>query len=227
MQSGASTSRIALPPLYAIVDVDVASRAGWQPLDLAGAYLQGGAQLLQLRAKTLASGAFLDLAQSMVPLAHAAGARLIVNDRVDIALLAGADGVHVGQDDLEPADVRRLLGDQRLIGLSTHTVDQLIAAVSQPISYVAVGPVFGTMTKETGYEAVGLELVSRAVELAAPAGLPVVAIGGITRARVAEVWAAGAASAAVITDLIGDDPAARVAAFAPAAQDVRPRRYER
>lgn len=157
--------------------------------------------------------AFLQLARQMVRLTRAAGARLIINDRTDIAVLADADGVHVGQEDLAPSDVRRLTGDKLIVGLSTHSVDQVRAALLEPVSYIAVGPVFGTQTKDTGYAAVGLGLISAAVELAAPQGLPVVAIGGITRERVAGVWQAGAASAAVITDLIGDDPAARVAEF--------------
>jgi thiamine-phosphate pyrophosphorylase len=99
------------------------------------------------------------------------------------------------------------------VGLSTHTLEQVVAAVTEPISYIAVGPVFGTTTKDTGYTAVGLELIQRAVELASPCERPVVAIGGITLDRVADVWRIGAASAAVITDLMSDDPAERVREF--------------
>ena len=148
-------------PLHAIVDVHVASKAGWVPLDLAGSFLDGGARVLQLRAKDLPSGAFLDLADALVTLAGDYEAIVIVNDRVDVARLCGADGVHVGQEDLSPAVAREQLGPQAVVGFSTHTVTQVEAALREPVSYVAVGPVFGTSTKETGYTAVGLDLVSR------------------------------------------------------------------
>lgn len=200
----------SLPRLYPIVDVDVASRAGWAPLDLARAYLAGGARLLQLRAKSLDSAAFLALAEAIVSAARALDARVIVNDRADVAMLAGADGVHVGQDDLDPGDVRRIVGDDMLVGLSTHTEHQIEAAVASPISYLAIGPVFQTSTKATGYERVGHELVQHAAARAASADLPVVAIGGITLDTAPDVIKAGAASLAVITDLVTNDPEARV-----------------
>jgi thiamine-phosphate pyrophosphorylase len=203
----------SLPRLYAIVDVEVARRAGWSPLELARAYVDGGARLLQLRAKSLEGAAFLELTRAMVRLTHGAGARLIVNDRADIAVLANADGVHVGQDDLMPRDVRSIVGDDLIVGLSTHSVDQVHAALAEPIDYLAVGPIFGTSTKDTGYSAVGLGLITDAAALATPLGIPVVAIGGITRDRVAAVWQAGAAAAAVITDLVGKDASVRVAQF--------------
>jgi thiamine-phosphate pyrophosphorylase len=198
--------------LHAILDADVADRAGWQVLPLAEAFLAGGARVIQLRGKHLASGAFLQHIDRVVRAAAAHGARIIVNDRADLALLAGAAGAHVGQEDLPPAAVRRLLGSDAVIGFSTHTVPQIEAAVREPVTYVAVGPVFGTVTKDTGYEAVGLERVREAVRIAA--GLPVVAIGGITLETAPQVVAAGASSVAVIGDLLtGGDPAARVAAF--------------
>jgi thiamine-phosphate pyrophosphorylase len=199
-----------LPALYPIVDVEVAARAGWAPLDLARAYLAGGARLLQLRAKTLEGAAFLDLAHAVISAAHAAGARVIVNDRSDIARLAGADGVHVGQDDLAPGDVRRLVGDDAIVGFSTHTPVQIEAALAEPISYLAIGPVFSTATKATGYERVGYEAVRHAAARAATARVPVVAIGGITLETAPRVIEAGAASLAVITDLVTADPESRV-----------------
>ena len=202
-----------LGPLCAIVDVDVAGRAGWRCPDLAAAYLAGGARCLQLRAKSIASGLFLELAVRLKALTDAAGATLIVNDRADIARLASA-GLHVGQDDLAPVFARAIVGDAAVLGLSTHTRAQLDAAVLAPIDYVAVGPVFGTTTKDTGYEAVGIEAVRYAAERARTHGLPVIAIGGITLERAAEVVSAGAAALAVITDLIaGGDPEARVRAY--------------
>jgi thiamine-phosphate pyrophosphorylase len=145
----------------------------------------------------------------MVRAAHAAGARLVVNDRADVARLAGADGVHVGQDDLSAYDVRRIVGDEAIVGVSTHDPDQLAAAARSTASYLAVGPIYGTTTKATGYEARGLDLVRRAAAF----GRPVVAIGGITLAHARDVLGAGAASVAVISDLMVGDPEERVRAY--------------
>ena len=201
-----------LPALQAIVDVDCAGRAGWTAVDLARAFLDGGATLLQLRAKRLASGSFLTLADEIVGLSRTYGAAVIVNDRVDVARLSGAAGVHVGQDDLPPAESRQLLGPDAIVGFSTPSPLQIAAAIREPLTYVAVGPVFGTRTKETGYDAVGLDLVRNAAVQAG--ALPVVAIGGITLETAAAVLAAGASSVAVISDLLaGNDPTARVRAY--------------
>src|SRR6185312_6236317 len=131
-----------------------------------------------------------------------------------VARLAGAAGVHVGQDDLAPEHVRALIGDGRIIGFSTHAIAQIDDAVRRPIDYVAVGPIFGTGSKDTGYDAVGLTLVQEAARRAAPLGLGVVAIGGITIERAADVIAAGATSVAIISDLLSTgDPRARVAQY--------------
>jgi thiamine-phosphate pyrophosphorylase len=190
----------------------VAARAGWTPLDLARAYLDGGASVLQIRAKQLASGPFLDLCDAIVRIAQLSRASVIVNDRADLAVLADAAGVHVGQEDLPPAEARRLVGPTRVVGFSTHTVAQIEAAVREPISYLAVGPVFGTKTKDTGYSAVGLDLVSAAARQAGP--IPVVAIGGITIETAESVLQAGATSVAVIGDLLAQgNPQGRVAAY--------------
>jgi thiamine-phosphate pyrophosphorylase len=138
----------------------------------------------------------------------------VINDRADIARLADADGVHVGQADLGPAEVRAIVGEQAMVGLSTHTIDQLERAANQPVSYLAIGPVFGTTSKDTGYDAVGLEMVREAARLAAARGVPLVAIGGITLGRAGSVIEAGAASVAVIGDLLTDgDPERRVREF--------------
>jgi thiamine-phosphate pyrophosphorylase len=193
------------------VDVDVAAAAGWRPADLALAYADGGARVIQLRAKHLPSAAFLALCDRVVPAVAAAGARVIVNDRVDLARLSGAAGAHVGQDDVPARAAREQLGPAALVGLSTHTRAQIDAALREPVSYIAVGPVFGTTTKDTGYEAVGLELVR---EAAAHAHLPVVAIGGVTLERARAAIDAGAAAVAVIGDLLaGGTPRERVAAY--------------
>ena len=161
----------------------------------------------------MASGAFLELAHNTLELSRAAGAILIINDRADVAAISQADGLHVGQTDLTAGDARMVIGPSPILGLSTHTRDQWEAAVSEPISYMAIGPAFGTGTKETGYTAVGLEVVARAAAAAATRGLPTVAIGGITIDNAASVIEAGAASVAVISDLVKGDPEARCRAF--------------
>ena len=200
------------PRLYAIVDAGAASRAGWTPVDLARAYLDAGARLLQLRAPGVATGTLVDWTRGIVAAAAESGARVVVNDRCDAALMAGADGVHIGQDDLPAGVARELLGPDAVVGLSTHDAPQLEAALSEPVSYLAVGPVYATRTKDTGYAAVGLEAVRRAARAAG--GRPVAAIGGITLETAPAVIAAGAASVAVISDLLaGGDPAGRVRAY--------------
>ena len=182
---------------------------GWPPEELARAFLDGGARCVQVRAKGLASNRLLDLCDVITASAQPYGALVIVNDRPDIALMSGAAGVHLGQDDLPPAAVRRLLGSAAVVGFSTHTNDQIDRASAEPVTYVAIGPVFGTSTKETGYTAVGLAQVSEAARRLK--GVTVVAIGGITLERAASVWAAGASSVAVITDLLkGGNPGGRV-----------------
>lgn len=204
------------PPLHAILDFDAAAARGWRLPDLARAFLEGGARFLQVRAKSLDSGPLLEICEEVVADAHRAGAIVIVNDRADLAALAGADGVHVGQTDLAPADVRRLLSRDTIVGFSTHTREQVDRALVEPISYVAVGPIFGTRTKDTGYEAVGLDLVRYAAAGGGPGAtrpaIPVVAIGGITLERAPAVIAAGATSVAMIGDLLEGNPAARVRA---------------
>lgn len=201
------------PRLYAIVDVEVCAAAGRAPLDVVRAFLAAGVRLIQLRAKLLAGGPFLDLALAAVAEADAAGAAIVVNDRADIALLARAPGLHVGQDDLTPADARRVVGPDTWLGLSTHTEEQWTGALGAPISYLAIGPVFGTGTKATGYEAVGLNTVGQVAAAAAGRGLPIVAIGGITLDRAPAVIAAGASAVAVISDLLVGLPEARARAF--------------
>jgi thiamine-phosphate pyrophosphorylase len=141
--------------------------------------------------------------------AQGASAAVIVNDRADIASLAHAAGVHVGQEDLLPAHVRRVVGTAAIVGFSTHSPEQIDAALQMPISYFAVGPVFGTRTKDTGYEGVGLALVREGAQRAL-GRMPLVAIGGITLDTARSVIDAGATSVAVITDLLMGNPETRV-----------------
>jgi thiamine-phosphate pyrophosphorylase len=193
----------------------VAERAGWAPLDLGRAFLSAGALVIQIRAKHLASASLLELADRLVEIAAATGSSVIVNDRADIARMSGAAGVHVGQDDVAPGEARAIVGPDAIVGYSTHTIAQVRAARAEPVSYIAVGPVFGTRTKDTGYQAVGLDLVSAAADAAGP--IPIVAIGGIKLENVRSVLDAGAAAVAVISDLLtGGDPQGRIAAYVQA-----------
>ena len=180
---------------------------------LAEACLAGGARFLQIRAKHTPSGALLQICEQVVAAARPAGAVVIVNDRADIAALAQAAGVHLGQDDLNPADARRILGGFAVVGISTHSVEQARAAARAPVDYIAVGPVFSTSTKVTGHTAVGTALVSDVRAILDKEGIdtPIVAIGGITLERAPDVIRAGAASVAVISDLLSrGNPEARV-----------------
>ena len=200
------------PPLYAIVDAGLAARHGWTVPDLAAAYLDGGARFLQLRAPGVGSGVLEGWCDAVVARASGYGAAIVVNDRADIARVCGAAGVHLGQDDLPVRDARHVVGEHAIVGLSTHTADQLGDALAGPVTYVAVGPVYATSTKDTGYRPVGLPPVRHAV--ASADAIPVVAIGGITLERAPEVLEAGAASVAVIGDLLaGEAPVARVRAY--------------
>ena len=154
-------------------------------------------RVLQLRIKTGPSAAFLTLAEAVVTAGRAWGAKVIVNDRADIARIARADGVHVGQEDLPP-DLVRVVFPQAVIGVSTHDERQVDEALRSAADYVAVGPVYETGTKQTGYGPRGLRLI----QYAAGRGKPIVAIGGITLERAPEVVGAGAAAVAVISDLL-------------------------
>lgn len=203
-----------MSPLYAIVDVDVCLAAGLTPDAVAAAFLRGGARLLQIRAKHLGAGAFLDLVLVVAPMAAAAGATLVVNDRVDVARTAGL-GVHLGQTDLPVADARRLLGPDAVIGRSTHTPAELEAALIEPLTYVAFGPVFATATKANPDPVVGLVGIQAAAAHARRAAKPLVAIGGITLETARAVTTAGATAVAIISDLVRgpEDPEARCRRF--------------
>jgi thiamine-phosphate diphosphorylase len=190
------SQRLTLPPLYAILDPEQIK--GRRPDMTVRQLLQGGVKIIQLRAKTMSSRDFLELSRTARELTNAFNCKMIVNDRVDIALASGADGVHLGQEDLPPHIGRKFLGD-KVIGVSTHTIDQAREAEKDGADYIGFGPVFGTSTKDTGYSARGLEML---VRVRAAVALPIVAIGGITEATVEDVWHAGADSAAIISDIL-------------------------
>jgi len=194
-----------LPRLYAIVDpLDT----GQHPVALAEALLAGGARCLQLRWKPAPPRDVLEAARAIRLLAHAAGALFLVNDRPDLAILAAADGVHLGQDDLPLAAARRVLGPGRVVGLSTHDPDQARRAADAGVDYVAVGPVYATTSKANALAPRGLDLV-RAARAVVPC--PLVAIGGIDATSAPDVIAAGADAVAMIGALVrAADPAAAV-----------------
>ncbi len=205
---------MTLPTLYAIADHETAVRHGWNVPDLACACFAGGARLLQVRGHDVASGTLLAWCDRIIEEAKKYGARVIVNDRTDVAAMAGAAGVHLGQTDLSISAARDILGPEALIGVSTHTPGQIERAIREAgaVDYLAIGPVYATVTKATGYSPVGPEFVTDANRRAA--GRPVVAIGGITLQRAEAVIAAGATSVAVISDLLtGGDPERRVADY--------------
>jgi thiamine-phosphate pyrophosphorylase len=160
---------------------------------------RGGVPIVQLRAKGVDDRRHLEWAREARDAARAAGVLFLVNDRPDIARMVGADGVHIGQEDLPPDVVRKLLPAGAIVGLSTHTVAQLEVAATQPVDYVAVGPVFATRSKLDHDPVVGVEMIRLARRLVSK---PLVAIGGITRANVREVSEAGADGVAVISELL-------------------------
>lgn len=185
-----------LPRVYPITDTQI---SGLSHAEQVALFAESGATLVQLREKRAPALQFYEAAKAALAVAAERGVQLLINDRVDIALAVGAAGVHLGQDDLAPDVARRLLGNDAFIGYSTHSVAQAIEAAILPIDYLAIGPIFGTSTKENPDPVVGLEGL-RAVR-SAIGNLPLVAIGGITRENIAAVVEAGADSAAMISGL--------------------------
>lgn len=188
-------SKQALPRLCAITDGEL---GGGDHAAIVQKLLAGGARWIQVREKELGAGEVLKQAREAATIAHKAGGIVIVNDRVDVAMMAEADGVHLGRDDLPAVEARKLMGEKAIVGVSTHSVEEGIAAARLPIDYVAIGPVFATTTKKDVERVVGVEAVRR---LSEAIDLPVVAIGGITEERAAEVIRAGAHAVAVIAAL--------------------------
>lgn len=192
--------------LYAMID----TAAGHEPVALARMLLDNGARILQLRLKDCASRDLLAIATAIAVLCRERGALFIVNDRADIAKLAEADGVHVGQDDLPLAATRNIVGDRMIVGVSTHSVEQACAAEAGGADYIGFGAIYSGGLKNVA-NAQGLERL-RAVRAAVK--LPIVAIGGITEATVPAVLEAGADAVAIITDIVrAPDLAAKVGAL--------------
>ena len=204
-----------LPPrpfLYPIIDVAALGERAVG--SVVAALAAGGAKVVQFRAKGLSDRRFLDLAAEALAAARAGGAALIVNDRPDVALILGADGVHLGQDDLDPRAVRPLLPPGALLGVSTHNLEQVERAAGAPVDYLAIGPVFPTRSKAAPDPVVGLEMVRKARALVTGS---LVAIGGITEENARSVVDAGADGVAVISALLSQaDLAAAGRRFAAA-----------
>jgi len=198
---------LRLLPLYAILDPD---QTNGRAADLVlRQLLEGGAKILQLRAKSLLPRDFLELARRVRERTRAAGCQLIVNDRIDIALACGADGIHLGQEDLPLAAGKKLMGN-KIVGISTHDIEQAREAERNGADYIGFGPMFGTTTKDTGLSARGIDMLK---QIRAAVKIPIVAIGGINEQNVQQVWQAGADSAAIISDILGaENIAEKVAA---------------
>jgi len=195
-----------IPPLYAIFDPEQISTR--EPERVLHDLLEAGAEWLQLRVKALTPSHFFALARQARTETRKYGCKLIVNDRVDIALGCDADGVHLGQEDL-PLTVGRKLMSGKVIGISTHDPEQAREAERNGADYIGFGPMFGTSTKDTGYAERGVQMLA---QVRAKVQLPIVAIGGINEQNVKQVWQAGAASAAIISDILNaDDIPAKIA----------------
>lgn len=190
---------LVLPKVYPITDTHLSGLSHAQQV---ARLIEGGASLIQLRDKAASPQEFYREAAAALQIARKHNAKLIINDRVDIALALKADGVHLGQTDLPVEAARSLLGKDAIIGFSTHNLQQAKSATSMPVDYIAFGPVFQTSSKENPDPVAGLSALR---EVRATIGsLPIVAIGGITIARAVEVLRAGADALAVIAELLAD-----------------------
>ncbi len=188
--------RLVLPRLYVILDATLLNNS---PHDCAQELAAAGVRLLQYRDKTASTRDLLAISRELVSSLNSYGASLVVNDRPDIAVLAGAAGLHVGQEDLEPEQARAVVGDEMWIGTSTHNLEQFRRAAATSADYIAVGPIFPTTSKSNPDPVVGLELIRQVRNLTEK---PIVAIGGITLERAASVIEAGADCVAVIRGIV-------------------------
>ena len=188
-----------LPKIYPITDTRI---TGLSHTEQVRRLIEGGARFIQLREKYLSPKEFFADAVEAVKLARSANVKIIINDRIDIALALKADGVHLGQDDLPPVQARKILGERAIIGFSTHSVAQAVEALNFPVDYVAIGPVYATRTKENPDKIVGVEGVGKVREVIND--FPLVAIGGIKAENFPEVLQNGADSVAVISELLQD-----------------------
>ena len=207
--------KLVFPRLYVIMDADLLAAPA---LAVAEILTGAGVEFIQYRNKQASSRRLLEAATELSGFARPRGVKLIVNDRADVAALCGAGGVHVGQDDLEVADARRIVGANCILGISTHNLDQVQAAAATGADYIAFGPIFPTQTKRDPDPVVGVEGLRRARKLT---NKPMVAIGGITAERALEVYDAGADCVAVASDVLSaSNTAARVRQYLEVAGSV-------
>jgi thiamine-phosphate pyrophosphorylase len=202
------SSRLVLPRLYVILDSALLTL----PVnDCAQSLADAGVRLMQYRSKEVSARELLQSSQNLASLLSPRGVSFVVNDRADMAALAGANGVHVGQDDLGVEQARELVGDGKWVGVSTHNLEQFQSAAATSADYIAVGPIFATSSKANPDPVVGTEFVR---QVRALTDKPIVAIGGITLENAASVIAAGADSVAVISDiLLARDPGQRACQY--------------
>jgi thiamine-phosphate pyrophosphorylase len=186
-----------LPRIYPITDTRLTKLSHAEQVKR---LIDGGAQVIQLREKHGSPKDFYESAKEAIKIARVSSVQIIINDRVDITLAVGAGGVHLGQDDLPPACARKILGENAIIGFSTHNLEEAAQASTLPIDYLAIGPVFASTTKENAEKTVGIEGVKKVRE--AIGNFPLVAIGGITFENFREVLSAGANSVAIINNLL-------------------------
>jgi len=207
------------PAIYAILDPSVAS----SPLvRLASSLADAGVRLMQLRDKRSPARRVYEQALDLAAILSPRGVRFLVNDRPDIATMSGADGVHLGQDDLPVDEARRICRRPRWVGVSTHNLEQLREADRSSADYIAMGPIFPTGTKEKPDPVVGIDFLSRVRSLTQK---PLVAIGGVTVESATDVFRAGADSIALIRDLLAaPDPSARAREYMAIAERTRNRR---
>ena len=210
-------NKIQLPNIYPIIDISLISSDKIR--ETAQAVIDGGAKILQLRAKKLSSWEFLETARIIRKITKDKGAVFIVNDRIDIALLTDADGVHLGQDDLPVKEARRLLGNNKIIGYSTHNVREALESKKLPVDYISFGPIFATKTKEdaqTPKGLKGLDEVRKAVKI------PIVAIGGITETNMPHVLKQGVESVAMISEILAaKDISQKINRLISTAKDIK------
>lgn len=186
-----------LPKIYPITDVSITNLSH---LEQVKQIIEGGATFIQLRDKNLSPREFYESAKEVTDYTRNSQIKIIINDRVDIALAARADGVHLGQDDLPPKKARLILGERAIIGFSTHNIDQAIEAAKLPLDYIAIGPIYQTKTKKNPDPIVGIEGLKTVRQ--AIGNFPLVAIGGIDFESAQIVWQNGADSIALISSLL-------------------------
>lgn len=209
--------RLVMPRLYVILDAGLIRGPAQE---IAAQLIGAGVRMLQYRAKNVSAREMLETATNLSEIIRNGGANFFVNDRPDVAYLAGAHGVHVGQDDISVEQARTVVGQDRWVGISTHNLQQFEEAAASSADYIAIGTIFDTVTKMNPDPAVGAELIRRLRPLTRK---PIVAIGGIRLERAAEVIEAGADSVAVISDILGaTDPAEQARKFIRQLQAVKP-----